>query len=69
MFAQFSETLGALQLPLRVVVKGGPTLDLGPDPRVTLQINDLGLLQEMRNPTLDKLGEAYIDQRLDIQGN
>lgn len=69
MFAQFSETLGALQLPLRVVMKGGATLDLGPDPRVTLLINDLGLLQEMQNPTLDKLGEAYIDQRLDIQGN
>ncbi|WP_185265866.1 C17 cyclopropane fatty acid synthase CfaB [Halopseudomonas xiamenensis] len=69
MFAQFSETLGTLQLPLRVVVKGGPTLDLAPDPRVTLQINDLGLLQEMQQPTLDKLGEAYIDQRLDIQGN
>lgn len=69
MFAQFSEVLGVLQLPLRVVIKGGPTLDLGPEPRVTLQINDLELLQEMQNPTLDKLGEAYIDQRLDIQGD
>lgn len=69
MFAQFSETLGALQLPLRVVIKGGPALDLGPDPRVTLQINDPGVLQEMHNPTLDKLGEAFIDQRLDVEGN
>ena len=69
MFTQFSETLAALQLPLRVVVKGGPTLDLAADPRVILQINDLSLLQEMQQPTLDKLGEAYINQRLDIQGN
>ncbi|GGJ03583.1 hypothetical protein GCM10009083_20440 [Halopseudomonas pertucinogena] len=69
MFAKFSETLGGLQLPLRVVVKGGPTLDLAAEPRVTLQINDLELLQEMQHPTLDKLGEAYIDQRLEIQGN
>lgn len=69
MFAQFSETLGDLQLPLRVIVKGGPTLELSEKPRVTLLINDLNLLQEMQHPTLDKLGEAYIDQRLDIQGN
>lgn len=69
MFAQFSETLAGLQLPLRVVVKGGPTLDLAADPRVILHINDLSLLQQMQHPTLDKLGEAYIDQRLDIQGD
>ena len=69
MFAQFSEALAGLQLPLRVIVKNGPTLDLAADPRVTLQINDLSLLQEMQQPTLDKLGEAYINQRLDIQGN
>lgn len=69
MFAQFSETLAGLQLPLRVIVKGGPTLDLSEDPRVTLQINDLTLLQEMQQPTLDKLGEAYINRRLDIQGD
>lgn len=69
MFAQFSETLAGLELPLRVVVKGGPTLDLTADPRVILHINDLSLLQEMQQPTLDKLGEAYIDQRLDIQGD
>ena len=69
MFAQFSQTVAALQLPLRVVVKDGPTLDLAANPRVTLHINDLALLQEMQQPTLDKLGEAYIDQRLDIQGN
>lgn len=69
MFAQFSQTLAGLQLPLRVVVKGGPTLDLADEPRVTLQIDDLSLLQDMQQPTLDKLGEAYINRRLDIQGN
>lgn len=69
MFAQFSETLAGLQLPLRVVVKGGPTLDLTENPRVTLHINDLNLLQEMQQPSLDKLGEAFINRRLDIQGD
>ena len=52
MFAQFSQTVAALQLPLRVVVKDGPTLDLAANPRVTLHIHDLALLQEMQQPTL-----------------
>src|SRR5690554_4766107 len=69
MFTQFSAALAELQLPLRVIIKDGPTLDLTADPKVILQINDLSLLQEMQQPTLDKLGEAYINQRLDIQGN
>lgn len=69
MFAQFSETLAGLQLPLRVVVKGGPTLDLTEDPRVTLLINDPNLLGDMQAPTLDKLGDAYVSQRMDIQGD
>lgn len=69
MFAQFSDTLGALQLPLRVVVKGGTAIDLGPDPKVTLQINDPSVLAEIQRPTLDKLGEAFIDQRLDMLGD
>src|SRR5690606_9161743 len=67
MFVQFSETLAGLQLPLRVVVKGGPTLDLTEDPRVTLLINDPNLLGDMQAPTLDKLGDAYVSQRTDIQ--
>src|SRR5690606_31783504 len=69
MFAQFSETLAGLQLPLRVVVKGGPTLDLAEDPLVTLLINDPNLLSDMQAPTLDKLGDAYVSQRMDIQGD
>ena len=69
MFTQFSAALAELQLPLRVIIKDGPTLDLTADPKVILQINDPSLLQEMQQPTLDKLGEAYINQRLDIQGN
>ncbi|HDZ58356.1 hypothetical protein LCGC14_0064340 [marine sediment metagenome] len=68
MFVQLPETLTGLHLPLRVVVTGGPTFDLGPTPLVTLKINDPRLLSELGEPSLDKLGEAYIDQRLDVQG-
>ena len=69
MFSQFSERLAGLQLPLRVVVKNGPSVNLSDNPTVTLHINDPALLLQMQKPTLDLLGGAYIDQRLDIQGN
>src|SRR5690554_7874940 len=52
--AQCSDTLAGLQLSLRVVVKGGPTLDRTEDPRVTLAINDPNLLADMPAPTLGK---------------
>ncbi|WP_150305592.1 C17 cyclopropane fatty acid synthase CfaB [Pseudomonas saliphila] len=68
MFAQLSESLSRLKLPLRVEMKGGPSMDLGPSPTVTLEINDLSLLAELKEPSLDKLGEAYIDQRIEVRG-
>lgn len=68
MFAQLSESLSRLKLPLRVEMKGGPSMDLGPSPTVTLEINDLSLLAELKEPSLDKLGEAYINRRIDVRG-
>lgn len=68
MLTQLSNSLSKMQLPLRLALQNGPTLDLGPDPAVTLNILDNGLLTELTHPTLDVLGEAYIDRRLEIQG-
>lgn len=68
MFAQLSESLSRLKLPLRVEMKDGPSMDLGPSPTVTLEINDLSLLAELTEPSLDKLGEAYIDRRIEVRG-
>ena len=68
MFAQLSESLSRLELPLRVELKGGPSMDLGPAPSVILEISDLSLLSELKEPSLDKLGEAYIDQRIEVRG-
>lgn len=68
MLTQLSESLSKLKLPLRVSLAGGPSLDLGPDPRVTLEILDPLLLNDLRQPSLDKLGEAFIDQRMEVRG-
>lgn len=68
MLTQLSESLRELKLPLRVKLAGGPSLDLGPNPRVTLEILDPLLLNDLREPTLDKLGEAFIDKRMEVRG-
>ncbi|QJD59876.1 methyltransferase domain-containing protein [Pseudomonas sp. gcc21] len=69
MFAHLSQSLSRLKLPLRVEIKGGASLDLGPAPTVTLEVNDLSLLTELKEPSLDKLGEAYIDKRIEVRGH
>ncbi|WP_022960837.1 C17 cyclopropane fatty acid synthase CfaB [Halopseudomonas pelagia] len=68
MLRQLYETLSKLKLPLRIMLSGGPTLDLGPEPKVTLEIIDPLLLNDLRQPSLDKLGEAYIDKRMEVRG-
>ena len=68
MLTQLSDSLSKLQLPLRLAISNGPSLDLSPNPAVTLEILDPRLLAELSHPSLDILGEAYVDRRLDIQG-
>lgn len=68
MLAQFATALAGLELPLRLKVGDAEPLNLGRDPRVTLVIRDPGLLQSLAEPSLDLLGEAFIEQRLDVEG-
>jgi len=68
MLAQLAKALAGLQLPLRLKVGDAPPVDLGPEPRVTLIIRDPTLLPLMAEPSLDLLGEAFIDQRLEVEG-
>ena len=69
MLAQLAASLGALKLQLRLTLPGGGSVDLGPSPRVELQIHDPALLEELQTPSLDRLGEAFIQQRMDIRGS
>ncbi|MEL0166609.1 MAG: C17 cyclopropane fatty acid synthase CfaB [Pseudomonadaceae bacterium] len=69
MLAQLAASLGALKLPLRLSLPDGGKLDLGPSPRVELEIRDPALLEELQSPSLDRLGEAFIQQRLNIRGS
>lgn len=68
MQATLPPALRALRLPLRLRLWDGQQLELGPDPRVTLDIKDPALLALLASPRLDALAGAYIDGGLDLQG-
>lgn len=63
-----------VNLPLRVrwAVGGetGPQWDLGDfaQPRVTIAVRDVAALPALLSPSLDSLGEAYVEGRIDVEG-
>ncbi|MDU9409037.1 C17 cyclopropane fatty acid synthase CfaB [Pseudomonas sp. zfem001] len=69
MLAQLSTALRDLQLPLRLKLWDGKQLDLGPKPRVTLVVKDPSLVTQLAHPSLDALGAAYVEGRVDLEGS
>lgn len=68
MLAGLATLLRDLQLPLRLRLWNGEQLDLGAKPQVTLTVRDPGLLLELKRPSLDALGSAYVEGRLELDG-
>ncbi|MBB4862002.1 cyclopropane-fatty-acyl-phospholipid synthase [Pseudomonas nitritireducens] len=68
MKANLPSELLSLQLPLRIRIGDAQAFDLGPDPQVTLVVRDPTLLTEITHPSLDILGRAYVEKRMDIEG-
>lgn len=69
MLSQLAGAFANLDLPLRVTLPDGESVDLGRAPKVVLHIRDLSLLADLQSPSLDTLGEAYIEERLDLEGS
>lgn len=55
--------------PLDLILPDGSRLNFGQEPRVVLAIHDPDLLSSLTHPTLGSLGEAFIDGRIDIDGD
>ncbi|VXB04472.1 putative fatty acid methyltransferase [Pseudomonas sp. 8AS] len=68
MLAVLATQLRDLQLPLRLRLWNGEQLDLGARPQVTLIVKDPSLLLELKRPSLDTLGSAYVEGRLELDG-
>ncbi|UVE17799.1 C17 cyclopropane fatty acid synthase CfaB [Pseudomonas sp. LS44] len=68
MLAQLLPALRGIQLPLRLRLWDGKELDLGPEPSVTLVLNDPSLVAQFAHPSLAALGGAYVEGKLGLEG-
>ncbi|MNF38614.1 Cyclopropane-fatty-acyl-phospholipid synthase [compost metagenome] len=69
MLAYLPPNLRDLQLPLRLRLWDGKQIDLGAEPRVTMVVKDPSLVAQLAHPSLDALGAAYVEGRLELEGS
>src|SRR5689334_555584 len=55
--------------PLDLILPDGSRLNFGLQPRAVMSIHDPDMLSDLAHPTLGALGEAFVDGRLDIDGD
>ncbi|QEL64915.1 cyclopropane fatty acyl phospholipid synthase [Oryzomicrobium terrae] len=64
----FVQRLTRYDLPLAISLWDGTRFALGHDPGVTLHIRDSIGLTRLLRPSLDRLGEAYVEGHIDVEG-
>ncbi|RMQ48050.1 Cyclopropane-fatty-acyl-phospholipid synthase [Pseudomonas cichorii] len=69
MNVQLPPALQNLRLPLRLKLWDGHELDLGPAPSVTIFVKDPLLVSDFTHPSLDLLGSAFVEGRLELEGS
>ncbi len=69
-FSQYLTGLAPVSdIPLRLSLWNGLQHDLGPQPRVTVNILSPGALKYFVPPSLDNLAEGYVNGHFDVQGS
>ncbi|OZY43832.1 SAM-dependent methyltransferase [Pseudomonas fragi] len=69
MLAQLPPALQKLQLPLRLRLWDGHEFNFGPTPSVTIVVKDPTLVSQFTHPSLDLLGSAFVEGRLELEGS
>ena len=69
MLAQLPPALQKLQLPLRLRLWDGHEFKFGPTPSVTIVVKDPTLVAQFTHPSLDLLGSAFVEGRLELEGS
>lgn len=69
MYSTLPTALQRLNLPLRIRIDQGPEIDLGAAPRVTLVVKDPQVLANPQQLNLDTLGRAFVESRIDLEGD
>jgi cyclopropane-fatty-acyl-phospholipid synthase len=57
------------RLPLRVTLWDGTSTDLSDDARVEVRLNGAGAARYLLKPSLDGLGEAFVEGLIDVDGD
>ncbi|MBD8575183.1 class I SAM-dependent methyltransferase [Pseudomonas syringae] len=68
MNVQLASALQNLRLPLRIKLWDGHELALDESPRVTIVVKDPQLVNDFTHPSLDLLGSAFVEGRLELEG-
>jgi cyclopropane-fatty-acyl-phospholipid synthase len=66
--ALLEQKLGSLKLPLALTLPGGRRIGAA-DAAVTLRLNDLGPLASIVTGQMGKVGQDYVEGRVDFDGN
>ena len=69
MLAQLPPALQNLHLPLRLRLWDGHEFNLGPAPSVTIVVKDPQMVSQFTHPSLDLLGAAFVEGKLELEGS
>jgi cyclopropane-fatty-acyl-phospholipid synthase len=69
MLAQLPPALQNLHLPLRLRLWDGHEFALGDDPSVTIVVKDPQMVAQFTHPSLDALGAAFVEGKLELEGS
>lgn len=67
-FDDFAARMRAYDLPLRVRLWNGTEAELGTSPNVVFALRRAAALRHLLNPSLDRLGTAYVEGEIDVEG-
>jgi cyclopropane-fatty-acyl-phospholipid synthase len=67
-FERFVARMRVHAIPARVRLWNGLEAVLGDDPRVTFTVPSAASLRQVIRPSLDRLGAAYVEGRLEVEG-
>lgn len=67
-FDNFLARIRMQNIPARICLWSGTAFDLGPSPLVTITVPSLAGMRHLLRPTLDGLGHAYVEKKIDVEG-
>lgn len=56
------------ELPMRIHLWNGKDIDLAKDPKIVVNVPSVAALRYLIHPSLDSLGEAYVEGKLQVNG-